>query len=326
MRNKSIIIEGCILLGIAFLSLVLLGTSNFFEQFHVFSRQHESWNLDDILLSFPVFLLCFIIFITRRLRDLRREIIKREQAEKAALAAEERAQDALKMKEQFMSVVCHELRTPLNGVLGILTILKDEEGGTDDTKQLVDLALQRGRDLDQLIDDVLFFVRMGKTRVFDAFSEFDPQAVISTVHSMVLPQAEAKGLSMPPPVMETPDMLVGLESGIRHIVLNLGENAVKFTDNGHVFIRLSYQPESEKDGQLILEVEDTGPGISAADQAQIFEPFRQLDGSSTRKNEGIGLGLSLVKELVNVLHGELILTSTVGKGSTFRVTLPVSKP
>ncbi len=326
MKKNSIFIDIAILLFVLSLGILFFTQYDVYELFYNFSRIHEAWNLDDIILVFPLLLLCSLILLFFRLRELRVEITKRKIAEEKARNSEIKIEDSLKMKDQFMSVVSHELRTPLNGVIGVLNILEDEDI-PDEAKNLVHLALERGRDLDRLIDDILFFVRVEKSQYGNAVTEFDLKSVILSIYDLLLPLSKKKNLEMPRPNLSSlPECIIGIESGFRHILLNLGENAIKFTEKGSIYIRARYESETDTTGQLILEVEDTGIGISAEDQQRVFEPFMQLDSSLTRKKEGVGLGLSLVKELVQASQGSLILTSQQGKGSLFHIEIPVILP
>lgn len=317
MKNRRILIEALLGAALSAGAIALSIELDFFEFYYHFSRGHDLLLLDEVLLGIPLVAILLAVFALRRMRDLRQEMGLRLAAEAEAIAEHN-------AREQFMVIMCHELRTPLNGIIGTLSYLAAEDL-TPDQKELAQLAQQRGKDLGKLIEDVLAFSRMERDGLADRTAEFAPGPVVLSVHRMLQPVARGKGLDMPEPeVAGLPEAVVGVESAVRHVLLNLASNAVKFTDQGQVRIAASYHPSGAREGILRLEVSDTGPGIPVQDHTVIFEPYRQLDRTRAKRRGGIGLGLSLVKRMVDALGGSITLASEPGRGTTFTATLPVS--
>jgi signal transduction histidine kinase len=174
--------------------------------------------------------------------------------------------------------------------------------------------------LSSLISDLLDQSRIEAGGLVLRISSFAPVQLVADVVSTLGLQAEDKGLTLTCAVDDAlPAELAGDPRRLRQILVNLVSNAIKFTEDGSVDVRV-YQPD---DTHWAFGVSDTGPGIPERDQRYIFEPFRQVDGSPTRQHGGVGLGLSLVQQLVTLMGGEITLESQEGQGSTFTVVLPL---
>jgi two-component system, sensor histidine kinase len=323
MNTRRILLEVFILLVVFGAGVFVLIVLDAFEFFYHFTRAHESWELDDLLLSTPLLILCMLVFIAFRLRDARREAHQCRIAEEKARAAEAEAVLMQKVKEEFLAIMSHELRTPLNGIIGTLTLVSDEDIPPD-KQEFVELALEGGRSLNALLSDVLEFSRLSHCRIEETTASFSPRELALSVYYALLPAAQAKGVTLSKPeAIDLPATVEGMKGPLRQILLNVTGNAVKFTEHGRVAVRCYSKSQGNGLDRLVFEVSDTGPGIPAEDHAKIFEPFTQRDGSLCRREGGIGLGLSLVKRLVDLLDGTITLVSDLGQGATFRISVPV---
>jgi signal transduction histidine kinase len=214
----------------------------------------------------------------------------------------------------------HELRTPLNAILGYTELILDKVYG--DTSEKMRGVLERiesnGRHLLGLINDVLDLSKIEAGQLVLALADYSLKNVAHTVFSAVEPLAKEKRLAFKVDV--EPDLPPGYgdERRLTQVLLNLVGNAIKFTDSGEVAIKAS-----QKNGAFNIAVCDTGPGISQADQARLFQEFQQADNSITRKKGGTGLGLAISKRIVEMHGGKIWVDSTVGRGSTFSITLPL---
>jgi signal transduction histidine kinase len=190
-------------------------------------------------------------------------------------------------------------------------------------KWATDRILANGHQLLTLINDMIDQAELEAGRLELQDRTFNIIAHVEDICSMLSTQAKAKGLSLTTEVADKmPEVLVGDEQRIRQILVNLVNNAIKFTEEGSVKIHL-YLPDSE---HWAVGVSDTGRGIPQDAQNYVFDPFRQVDGSPTREHGGVGLGLSLVRHLVRLMEGRIELESTVEQGSTFTVILPLVLP
>jgi GAF domain-containing protein len=229
--------------------------------------------------------------------------------------------EASQHKSQFLANMSHELRTPLNAILGYTELILDNLYG--DTPEKMRGVLQRiesnGRHLLGLINDVLDLSKIEAGQLVLALTDYSLKNVVRTVFSAVEPLAREKKLAFK--VEVAPDMPTGHgdERRLTQVLLNLVGNAIKFTDAGEVVIKAS-----QTDGSFNVAVCDTGPGISATDQAKLFQEFQQADNSITRKKGGTGLGLAISKRIVEMHGGKIWLESTIGRGSTFLFTIPVT--
>jgi signal transduction histidine kinase len=214
----------------------------------------------------------------------------------------------------------HELRTPLNAILGYTELMADGAYGEPSEKMMGVLKRpeSNGRHLLGLINDVLDLSKIEAGQLLLELSDYTVQDIVQTVRSTLEPLAADKKLAFK--VEVAPDLPPGRGDGRRltQVLINLVGNAIKFTDAGEVAITAA-----ATDGAFHLSVCDTGPGISAADQAKLFQEFQQADNSITRKKGGTGLGLSISKRIIEMHGGRIWIDSVVGQGSTFSFTVPV---
>jgi signal transduction histidine kinase len=219
-------------------------------------------------------------------------------------------------KSQFLANMSHELRTPLNAILGYTELVLDNVYG--DTPEKMRGVLERiegnGRHLLGLINDVLDLSKIEAGHLILALADYSLKTIVHTAFSAAEPLAKEKKLAfkvLPPGH--------GDERRLTQVLLNLVGNAIKFTDTGEVAIKASIA-----NGSFSVTVRDTGPGISAADQAKLFQEFQQADNSITRKKGGTGLGLAISKRIIEMHGGRIWVESTPGHGSTFAFMLPVT--
>ncbi|GAB2860552.1 hypothetical protein GCM10027277_31460 [Pseudoduganella ginsengisoli] len=280
------------------------------------------------------------VMVKRRTSDLEREVATRRSREeelqhyrlhlqelvdartRELASAKEEAVAANRAKSVFLSNMSHELRTPLNAILGFSELLRHEDNVTGPQRKTLDLINRSGENLLSLINDVLDMSKIEAERAIVERAPFDVALMCRDIADLMAVRAHDKGLQL---VLELGDPLAavlhGDETKLRQCVLNLVGNAIKFTEQGGVTLRAA---TAERDGggvTLVIEVEDSGVGISAADQARVFEPFVQVD----RAQEGTGLGLSITRKLMDLMGGTLALASTPGKGSCFRIELPMQR-
>jgi signal transduction histidine kinase len=223
-------------------------------------------------------------------------------------------------KSQFLANMSHELRTPLNAILGYTELILDNIYGEapDRMRQVLERVQANGRHLLGLINDVLDLAKIEAGQLTLSVADYSLKDVVEGVVNAVEPLAIEKRLAFKADVSDHLPTGHGDERRIAQVLLNLVGNAIKFTDKGEVAIKAS-----AANGAFTVAVSDSGPGISAADQARIFDEFQQADSSSTRNKGGTGLGLSIAKRIIEMHHGRIWVESTLGKGSTFFFTLPV---
>jgi signal transduction histidine kinase len=229
-------------------------------------------------------------------------------------------EEASKHKSQFLANMSHELRTPLNAILGYTELMAD--GAYGEPSEKMSAVLKRlesnGRHLLGLINDVLDLSKIEAGQLVLDLDDYSLQGVTQTVYSAIEPLAADKKLGFK--VEVAPDLPPGRgdERRLTQVLLNLVGNAIKFTDSGEICINVGVA-----DGAFKVAVRDTGPGISASDQAKLFQEFQQADNSITRKKGGTGLGLAISKRIVEMHGGRIWIDSTLGQGSTFSFTVPV---
>lgn len=224
-------------------------------------------------------------------------------------------------KSQFLANMSHELRTPLNAILGFTELLLDEVYGPLSTKmrQVVGRLQANGRHLLGLINDVLDLSKIEAGQLTLSRDRFDLGATVRSVVAATESLAQAKNLGLSVVIADVLPPATGDERRIRQVLLNLVGNAIKFTDSGSVELAAR-----QNGSEFEIDVSDTGPGIPPDDQARIFDEFQQLDSSTTRSKGGTGLGLAISRTIVELHGGRISLTSVLGRGSTFRVTLPIA--
>lgn len=249
--------------------------------------------------------------------------MQRKQFERDVLTAKEIAETANRAKSEFLANMSHEIRTPLNGVLGMLQILKDNNLNAEN-QEYVEVGLRSGTGLLALLDDLLSLSVIEAGHLAIRERPFSLPELLQTVIQVFRPQAESKGIALRYTLDKTlPEILTGDPGRLRQILFNLIGNAVKFTPEGEVSLNVQAAggPDSKKRIRILFVVQDTGIGIPASHLDKVWEVFTQVDGSTTRKHEGTGLGLHLVRRLTQALGGTAGIESTPGSGTTVHVCL-----
>ena len=254
-----------------------------------------------------------------------RDITERKQAQEAMQQAKSAAEMANRAKSDFLASMSHELRTPLNGILGYAQILKRDATLGEKQKGGVEVIRRSGEHLLTLINDILDLAKIEAQKLEIQPTDFQLPDFLQQIAKIIRLKAEQAGLSFSYEPQDTLPMVVrGDEKRLRQILLNLLSNAVKFTERGQVTFRVENAEASNASEQIQFQVEDTGRGIPSEKLDEIFLPFQQV-GDHTRQHEGTGLGLAITKKLVRLMGGSLSVKSSLGQGSTFGMTLPLTQ-
>ncbi len=248
-------------------------------------------------------------------------LTERMQMERDLAAARDLAERANRSKSEFLANMSHELRTPLNAIIGFTGVIKDGMAGPVNEEQSKQLGMVYGsaRHLLALINDILDLSKVEAGRVDIVTERFLLAPFLEEIHALMKPLASAKGLALR---WESGcvDSLVTDRGKLRQVLVNLLGNAIKFTEAGSVTLSCR-----QADGEVFIEVTDTGIGIARADQARIFNTFEQADTRSEREYEGTGLGLAICRRFVEMLGGSIsVVCSAPGEGSTFCICLPAN--
>ena len=236
------------------------------------------------------------------------------------------ADEATRAKSAFLANMSHEIRTPLNAILGFAQLLRRDRALTEEQGRAVRTIMRAGEHLLALISDILDHAKIEAGRIAVEMATVDLDAVLQDFASMYRATAETKGLRLlVERHTETPRYVVTDETKLRQVMQNLIANAVKFTSKGGVAVRMRVAPGGDKEHasmRLVVEVEDSGPGIAPTELPRLFQAFEQAE-AGRRSRSGTGLGLAISRKLAVALGGTLEVTSELGTGSTFRLELPV---
>ena len=267
--------------------------------------------------------------VAHRLRKLAAALVAklrraRAQAERNA----EAAQSASRAKAQFLAMMSHEIRTPMNGILGVADLLRTLAPDAEQ-KRLLDILASSGESLLRIINDILDFSKMEAERFELVPRPFEPRALADELEHLLAPAALAKGvvfsIELDPAL---PAWVLGDRQRLSQILLNLGGNAVKFTDRGSIRLGVRALPGSAGMARVEFSVSDTGIGMDCAALSQLFTPFTQFASAQLHRGGGTGLGLVIARKLVNLMGGDIAVHSEPGKGSTFSfvIDLPLASP
>ena len=233
---------------------------------------------------------------------------------------------AAQVKSEFLANMSHEIRTPMNAVLGTVAMLM--EAGLEPEQRSLALTIERsGRDLLTIINDILDFSKLeaGKLRIENI--AFDLQETVEGVVTLLTAKAEAKQIRLRAKIADgTPQHVTGDPGRLRQVLTNLIDNAIKFTEQGFVMVHLAPVPGPDTVSTVSFTIRDSGIGIPEDKLASIFEKFTQADTSTTRKFGGTGLGLTICRQLAELMGGGITAASEPGQGSTFTLTIPFERP
>ncbi|MFP4397769.1 MAG: PAS domain S-box protein [Desulfonatronovibrio sp.] len=255
------------------------------------------------------------------------DITGHKRAQEALVLAKEEAESANRAKSEFLANMSHEIRTPLNGIMGMMQLLS-KTGLNQDQEELVNLGSVSAKRLTQLLSDILELSSIDAGKMIIREKEFNLHDICSSIKDLFIIPAREKGIdfhcSLAPPF---PENLIGDDTRVQQILVNLVGNAVKFTDNGSVSLSISPVSQPDKDSmRVFFSIADTGTGIPEDKLDDLFQPFSQADGSLSRQYQGAGLGLVIVFRLVEMMNGNIAVESEPGRGTTVHVVLPFTLP
>ena len=293
------------------------------EEEESITRAYEERATDFMAKPFSAAVLSHRVRFLLRGSDTVESLIKSEASLQDAL---QHSIASVNAKGEFLSLMSHEIRSPLTGVLGMADLLVDTEL-TEEQRDYVETIRGAGQALLLIINDVLDFSKMEAGKLELDPIDFDLRTTVEEVVKLLAAKAHKKDLELASLMpADLPLTLRGDPGRLRQILINLIDNAIKFTPQGDVLVRVTVGEETPDSILLRLEIIDTGIGISPEDRAELFQPFSQADCSISRKYGGTGLGLAICKRLVELMGGQIGIESEVGRGSTFWFTMRLARP
>lgn len=272
-----------------------------------------------LIMAMSLAALMVVVFLVREARDNAEARRSLESLSRELQATAHRAEAASQAKSEFLATVSHEIRTPLNGVIGMSDLLLDQPIDPKSREYARTLHVSAARLL-ELINDILDFSKIESGKLELERRPIRLTTLIGEACRLFGPHAEAKGLKLTTALSPAlPEHVMGDPARLRQVLLNLLSNAIKFTDHGEVRVEAALSEQ----GELVLAVRDTGPGVALEKQDWLFEPFRQADASTARRYGGTGLGLAICRRLTEAMGGRIGVDSAPGQGSRFWVVMPL---
>ncbi|HZY39640.1 MAG TPA: response regulator, partial [Mucilaginibacter sp.] len=253
------------------------------------------------------------------LKKLNAELEKKKEEERLAREEAEKANQA---KSIFLATMSHEIRTPMNGVIGMASLLRETDQ-TAEQREYTDTIINSGDNLVSVINDILDFSKIESGKMALEEEDFELRKTIEDVIDLFSKQAEKQNIDLIYQVdFNLPDKIIGDSLRLKQVLINLINNALKFTDHGEVFIKAEVLKELENGAiEIVFIIKDTGIGIPAGKLSSLFQAFSQIDSSTTRKYGGSGLGLAICERLVKLMGGEIWAESLFGEGTSFHFTI-----
>jgi PAS domain S-box-containing protein len=250
------------------------------------------------------------------------DITERKLAEWETTKAKRLAEESMRAKQDFLAKMSHELRTPMNAVLGLTNLIFNTPLSNEQLS-LIQGIKSSGDNLLAIINEILNLAKIEAGKMVIDQKDFVITDTLENIRTAMIPLAEQKGIKLIFDIdPQIPEVMIGDSVRLSQIIINLLSNAIKFTDHGHVAFMLRVDSPQEKSGTVRFTVADTGIGIPQEKQQSIFEAFSQASQDISVRYGGTGLGLTIVKQLVQLMKGEIRVESVLGEGSTFTVTLP----